>query len=416
VNSSTCNFAIRARWVFPVAAPPISGGVVTIRDGRIAAVGENLSGAGPIDLEDAAIVPGLVNAHTHLEFSELEEPLGEPGAPFPEWIGEVIAWRRRRDATEDEGVRRRERAVEVGLTESAAAGVAALGEIASPGWSEAPFQTTSIDCTVFQELLGLAPERRASLSELAAAHLDAGGRPGVWRPALSPHAPYTTTLELVDDAVDLSCRRSAPLAMHLAESLEELELLRTGTGPFRELLAGLVPRLSDYLPRNVRPLDFLKRLSRAPRTLVIHGNYLADDELACLAEHAETMSVVYCPRTHHYFRHEDYPLEKMLALGIRVALGTDSRASNPDLGLWEEMRYVARRYTRVSPATVLSLATQAGAAALGLSDACGVLAPGRRADFVVVAVPQRAAKDPHESLYDDDAHVAAVYAGGSRIR
>jgi cytosine/adenosine deaminase-related metal-dependent hydrolase len=387
--------------------------VITVRGDRIAAIGENHSGAPPLDFGDGAIIPGLANAHTHLEFSELQEPLGRPGMPLPEWIGEVIAWRRRRDDSE-EGAQRREAAVAAGLRESLPSGVTALGEIATPGWADAPFRRSAIDCTIFQELLGLEPERRELLIEFATSHVTAGKRGGLWRPAISPHAPYTAPLELVEAAAELSRRDNVPLAMHLAESPEELELLTAGAGPFRELLSSVSERLAKFIPRNLRPLDYLERLARGSRALVIHGNYLGDDELAFLAEHAATMSVVYCPRTHHYFRHADYPLAKMLDRGVRVALGTDSRASNSNLSLWEEMRFVADRFTTVPPATVLRLGTQASAEALGVSGDCGVLAEGRRADFAVVDLPQHNSRDPHDLLFAADTRIAAVYARGVR--
>ncbi len=407
--------AFRARWLFPVATPPIAGGVVTVRDGRIMGVGTSAVDGAVTDLGDVAIVPGLVNAHTHLEFSALEQPLGAPGREFPRWIREVIAWRRRRDEVEATGKALRHSATEQGLRESLASGVTTLGEIAAPGWPAAPFQGGSPDCTVFQELLGLEPERHAPLMDLAAQHLKVGQESMAWRPALSPHAPYTAPLELVEAAARLSHRQHAPLAMHLAESREELELLRAGRGPFHDFLAEFSPQAPSRIPRGLRPLDYLARLAAAHRALVVHGNYLDEEETAFLADRAGTMSVVYCPRTHHYFRHARYPLMEMLARGVRVALGTDSRASNPDLNLWEELRFTAHRYSGLSPASVLQLGTQAGAEALGLGAECGTLAVGQRADLAIVHLPQRQSADPHELLFDDSTHVIATRHAGKPV-
>lgn len=397
--------AWKARWVFPVAALPIEGGVVTVRNGVLVAVGAAAE-APVVDLGDVAILPGLVNAHTHLEFSELEQPLGEPGMVFPEWIREVIAWRRQRDATEESSRERRRAAVECGLRESAALGVTALGEIAAPGWASEPFAATSLDCTIFQELLGLEPQRHEELAQLAHAHIAAGTQAQDWRPALSPHAPYTAPLALVEAAAALSQHAGAPLAMHLAESWEEIELLASGSGPFAEFLGGVAAWMPSAIPRGLRPRDYLERLAAAARALVIHGNYLDDEEIAWIAGRAERMSIVFCPRTHAYFQHGRYPLEAMLAAGARVALGTDSRASNPDLSLFEEMRFVAQRFPAVSPAAVLNMGTQAGAEALGLADHYGSLVPGRRADLAIVRLSARTAADPHELLFDDAASLS----------
>ncbi|MBW3599168.1 MAG: amidohydrolase family protein, partial [Planctomycetes bacterium] len=381
--SSDRSVTFKARWVFPVAGPPIEGGTVTIAHGRIGRVGGDAKDAAVLDLGEVAILPGFVNAHTHLEFSGLKAPLGAPGMKFPDWIREVIDWRKERDATEY-GAARRVAAFRSGLSDVASFGSTVIGEVSAPDCPVVFFANSGLDCTVFHELIGLEPDRHEPLLQSAREHVAAGKQSQRWRPGVSPHAPYTAPLELVADAAELSKREEVPLAMHLAESWEEIELLRSGSGPFFEFLASLAASMPAAIPRGLRPLDYLERMSAAERALVIHGNYLDDDEIAFLAEHAERMSVVFCPRTHAYFGHGRYPLETMLERGVRVALGTDSRASNPDLNLFAEMRFVAERFPSVSPATVLAMGTQAGAAALGLENECGILAEGRRADFAIV--------------------------------
>ena len=154
---------------------------------------------------------------------------------------------------------------------------------------------------------------------------------------------------LLYELVLLARNRLMPMAMHIAESREELELLQDGEGPFQDLLEERSMWDADAIPLGSRPMNYLKLLADAPRALVIHGNYLADDELAFIGANRERMSLVYCPRTHAYFDHDAYPLAKAMAAGARVALGTDSRASNPDLDLLSEMRFVARNHSDVSP-------------------------------------------------------------------
>src|SRR5262249_30721246 len=143
--------------------------------------------------------------------------------------------------------------------------------------------------------------------------------------------------------------RDLPMAMHVAESRAELQLLRDGTGPFQELLEERSMWDPEAIPRGSKPLDYLQMLSEAPRSLAIHGNYLDDEELQFLGLHRDRMSLVFCPRTHAYFFHPPYPLGRAIAAGVRVALGTDSRASNPDLSLLAELRHVMQSHPWIDP-------------------------------------------------------------------
>ncbi|HZN34991.1 MAG TPA: amidohydrolase family protein, partial [Pirellulaceae bacterium] len=178
-----------------------------------------------------------------------------------------------------------------------------------------------------------------------------------------------------------------PVAMHLAETREELELLESHSGPLVEMLGSLGAWQPTALSRGLRPLDYLRTLATAHRALVIHGNYLAADEIEFAAAHRDRMSVVYCPRTHAFFRHEPYPLAKMRDAGVRVAVGTDSRASNPDLNLWSELRHIAEHHRGVSPDEILRMGTLAGAEALGLDGDLGSITPGKSARLVMASLP-----------------------------
>jgi aminodeoxyfutalosine deaminase len=295
-----------------------------------------------------------------LEFSDLLQPIGRPGTAVPDWIREVISYRRTAQRAPD--------AVERGVQESIRAGVTTLGEIVQPGWRSDSFRGAPLDVTVFLELLALSPAAVEAKVESARQHLQS--KPLTPPLAgLSPHAPHTVHPDLLRRAIELACEHQAPLAFHLAESREELQLLQTADGPFRELFEDLGFWIAGALPRGTRPLDYLQQLSAAPRTLVVHGSYLDEEALDFLASHADRMSVVYCPRTHAYFEHEPHPWRQMLAKGITVALGTDSRASNPDLSLLAEMRFLKS----FDPAELLRMATLNGAKALGIDSQSGTL-------------------------------------------
>lgn len=405
MNPSRQSRTLQARYVFPVTGEPIPDGRLTVAGERIVAVDTRTDDAEVEDLGNVAVLPGLVNTHTHLEFSGLAQPLGEPGTGFVDWIRQIIELFRQEPGTSGQPVRR-------GLQECIRSGTTTLGEIAQPGWSADEFQDIGLDATVFLELIAPTSERIAPLLELAPQHLRAADQSGRWRPGLSPHAPYSVLPQLLTAAVSLSVTGCVPMAFHLAESREELELLRSGSGPFRDHFDELGTCDPDLFVPGTRPLDYLHTLAAAHRALIIHGNYLDDEEIAFLADRAQRMSVVYCPRTHAYFGHKAYPLRQMLAAGVTVALGTDSRASSPDLSLLAEMRFVARRYPDVGRDVVLRLGTINGARALGRDGENGSLEPGKYANLVVVALPERDAADPHELLLDSDEPVVGRWYRG----
>lgn len=429
--------AIRARWLFPVAGPPIRDGWIAFRNGRIEGLGTWAAPVEAVDLGRVAIIPGLVNAHTHLELSDTPriaascEPTSERS--MAAWIRQVIAFRRGRNNQPPDVS-----PVELGLAESTRLGTTTLADIAQPGWSAEPYAHAACDGTILLELIAPRIERIATAVKLAESHQAA---PLNWQLGLSPHAPYSVHPELLRRAVALSAARSVPLAVHLAESREELELLRAGAGPLVELLqelgawdpTALVPNWrpdktgtgsepcdSDIVNSGCREVPvpilsgILGTLARASRVLVIHGNYLADDELDLLATHRRHMAVVYCPRTHAWFGHLPYPLEAMLARGVAVALGTDSRASSPDLSMLAEIREVARRHPSIPRDVVLGLGTIDAARALGRDDV-GRLAVGTWANLAAVALPEREMDDPHALLLDSDLPVLQTYFRGQPV-
>ena len=382
---------LKARWVFPVSSAPVQDGVVCVDDDRIVEIQRGRAGQGVRDLGNVAILPGWVNGHTHLELSGIDAPLGDPGIPFVEWIRLVVERRRAESYHAAEAVRR-------GLDECEIAGTAAVGDIVQPS---PDLHETPIAVTGFLELIGPTEARTAEALQMAAAYAGAGQGRGGRRLGLSPHAPYSVRPELVEGACRLCREFQIPVAFHLAESREEMQLLRDSSGPFRKLLERLDAWEPAVQPAGRRPLDFLRMLAEANRALVIHGNYLDEEEIGFLAERRERMSVVYCPRTHAWFQHDPYPLEPMLAAGVNVALGTDSRASSPDLNLLEEMRRVARCHPDVPPEKIIEMGTLSGAKALGIEQEFGTLDPGKSARLAIVNLPDCRTGDPYEWLLED---------------
>lgn len=421
-------FTLQARYVFPVVGSPIPDGTITIDEERIVALGSGCGEGEIIELGNVAILPGLVNAHAHLDFSDLTKPLGEPGIGFVDWI-RLVMDRRSNSRELAQGIN----PILHGLHETLQHGVTTLGEIAQPGWSVEPWSDLPLRATIFQECIAPTLERVPDALESAKSHTSChdptpphcnGGafcssinfsevlQASNFQAGLGPHAPFSVHPELLSALISLSTKKKIPLAMHLAESREEIELLRHGTGPLRKFLEEIGAWDTTAIRTGTRPLEYLKRLASAHRALVIHGGFLDDEEIAFLGGRADRMSVVYCPRTHDWFARGDYPLERMLTAGVTVALGTDGRGSSPDLSLLAEMRFAAQRHPAVGGDRILQMGTLDGAKALGWDQHVGSLEPGKQADLAIVALSDRETDDPYALLLESEKPVVGHYFRG----
>jgi cytosine/adenosine deaminase-related metal-dependent hydrolase len=393
---STCSLS--ARWVFPVSGSPLAHGIVTIAGERIVAVEPRGRQRPAVDLGDVALIPGLVNSHTHLDLTGLRGRCA-PTADFTGWLRAVIAHRRT--------ISPEQIAIDVraGLAESLRHGTTLLGDIAAQGMSWPILADAPLRSVVFYELLGLTKARAEAASEAAATWLAEHPATDHCRLGLSPHAPYSVRRSLFLDAATLAQEANCPLAVHLAESRDELELLHHRRGPFVDFLKELGVWDADGLAAG--PEDVMKAGDRDIPKLFIHGNYLAPGALI-----SPNSTVVYCPRTHSAFGHAPHPFRELLARGVRVALGTDSLASNPDLSVLAEVRYLHQRCPDVPGDVLLRMATLAGAEALGWDDETGSLEAGKSADLVVVPLAPGEDRDPYERLLDSELSVQRVLCRG----
>ena len=410
-RSRTSPITLRARYVLPIAADPIENGWVRIERGRIAAIGRGQP-SGPVDdLGDAIILPGLVNAHTHLEFSDLDHPL-PAGGGLPAWIERVVAMRRSRAAAHTDEAARLRSAVASGLEQSAAAGVTAIGEIATASHPVAGHGGPLV--RVFRETLGLSPAAMTAARSALSRDLNRMSSEGT-STGISPHAPYSVAEPLGRQVIGEAVRRRLPLMMHLAESRDEAELLATGGGAFRTLLEQLGAWRPDSPPRLLPVADWITLLAKATRGVVVHGTFLPEDQAALsrLARHRDRLCVVVCPRTTLALSGRLPPVEAFRSAGIRVAIGTDSRASNPDLSVLAECRALVEGGV-VSPADALAMATQHGAWALAFERRCGILSPGRAADIVILRPTSRHA-DPSEAVLDPATQIVATLRRGVAV-
>jgi len=378
-----------ARVVFPVAGPPLPHGTLTVRGDRIEAVEPHGTRTADIDLGNVALIPGLVNAHTHLDLSGARgrTPTTD-AAHFTDWLRSVIGYRRGCTPKQVQAD------IRAGLAEALRFGTTLLGDITADGSSWDAVAAAPVRALVFHELIGLPHARVAA--GIATARTWVGGREPtpLCRPGLSPHAPYSVNTRLHKDAVTLARERRFPVAVHLAESPAELELLRHRRGPLVEFLKRVGAWEPDGLARE--PEEWLvRRLRRAP-DLYVHANYLTPTRRL-----PRSATVVYCPRTHAAFGHPPHPVREFLARGVRVCLGTDSLASNPDLDPLAEARILHARRPDIPPDVILKMVTLAGAEALRWAEVAGSLEAGKSADAVAVPLPDRDAADPHELLLAD---------------
>ena len=381
MTASADEQVLTARWIFPATSPPLPNGRVTIRGDRIVSVGPANDRTADLDFGNAAIVPGLVNAHAHLDLSGTRG-LIRPSSDFVGWLRGVIGQRRIRTAEQTQAEIRR------GLDECLRFGTTLIGDIASAGSSWNALAGAPIWAVCFRELLGLPSDRvHAAWAELVdwmTAHPDTP----TCRAGVSPHAPYSVHRALIEAAA-----RLWPVCIHLAETPAERDLLEAHSGPFVEFLR----EVGVWDPHGLAPsFDWVAwRISRAPTALFAHGNYLPP-----ATPIPRNTTIVYCPRTHAAFGHRAHPLPELLVRGVRVALGTDSLASNPDLDLLAEARFVRVRFPEVTGEQLLRMATIHGAEALGFAETTGSLQAGKSADLVVLPLPDEETPDPYALLFD----------------
>ncbi|HKI38566.1 MAG TPA: amidohydrolase family protein [Gemmataceae bacterium] len=386
--------ALTARWVFPVAGPPVERGVVTVLGEQVVAVEPHGTRAADLDLGNAAILPGLVNAHTHLDLSGMRGRC-PPSPDFTGWLRQVIAHRGATPSGQAQAD------VRAGIAECLRFGTTLLGDVAFEGGSWDALAEAPLRAVVFRELLGLTREGARDALRAALEWTPSRPESATCRPGLSPHAPYSFRAEVLD----VVCAIGRRITIHLAESLAELELLERQSGSFVSFLTERGVWDPSGLASSPTQVIELTRLARS--VLYAHGNYLGPD--APVPAHG---TVVYCPRTHAAFGHAPHPFRDFLARGVRVALGTDGLASNPDLDILAEARFIHAGHPDVAGDTLLRMATLSGAEALGWADTTGSLAPGKSADLVVLPLPDTDAADPHRLVFESDRAVSAVMFRG----
>jgi aminodeoxyfutalosine deaminase len=411
---------IRARIVVTMDGAPIENGAAAVSGNRIVDVGrfddvKRRNGGNTVDVGEQALLPGLINAHCHLDYTRLRGKIPAQKS-FADWIQGINAKKSELSpknyvASITEGF---EEAKRFGTT--AIVNLTAFPELISQ--VQPPIRTWW-----FAELIDIrAPERA---NELADSAIKALKETSSW--GLAPHALFTASSNLFRRCENIARRDNALLTTHLAESREEMEMFRHASGPLHEFLNSIGRPMNDCGSKT--PLErFLDLIGSGgspnrPRTIevnhpyafwiVVHLNELTESDFDLLKRSNSKFHVVHCPRSHNYFGHSPFAFDRLRSLGFNVCLGTDSLASNETLSLFDEMRAFQKNFPRVSPEEILQMATVNPARALRCENALGQIRPGFGADLV--AVPCFTSTDIFEQILAFHAPVSWMMVNGNVI-
>jgi cytosine/adenosine deaminase-related metal-dependent hydrolase len=393
---------LAASWVLPVDGPPLRDGRVAVADGRIVWVGragDTGAPGGPVrDLGPGVLLPGLVNAHCHLELSHLAGEL-PGGSGFVPWVEAVVALRGR--LPPEEVAARTAQAI--GFLEER--GTAAVGDVSNTLGHLDGLAASSLRAVVFHELLAWDPARAEAT--LAGAEERLGAARGRVPPRvellLAAHAPHSVSPPLL---AALGARGDRG-AIHLAESKEEVRFLQSGDGPWAAFLGRRGLGHVAFEPPGASPVRYLDGLGfLRPGLAAAHAVHVDDGDRRLLAERG--VAVVVCPRSNRNLGVGTADVPALLDAGITVGLGTDSLASVETLDVLDDAVVLSRQFPDLDPAAVVRMATAGGAAALGLGD-LGALAPGRAAALAFAAA-DAPPPEPHRHLLSGATRLVRVEA------
>jgi cytosine/adenosine deaminase-related metal-dependent hydrolase len=406
---------LRARTVLPISQPPIENGAVAISENKISAVGEwpdlksKFSGEEIFELGEVILLPGLINAHCHLDYTDMAGQLPPP-KNFTDWIPLILAAKSAWSFSDyaRSWLNGAQMLLKTGTT--TIADIEAVPDLLPEIWDATPLRVFS-----FLEMTGIRAQNKPSeILREAVGKIDSLTHERS-RVSLSPHAPYSTLPELLQLSAKIARQKNLWLTTHVAESAEEFEMFAHARG-----------KMFDWMQRNHRdnsdcglgsPVQHLERAGiLCANFLAVHANYLDEKDVALLAK--RKASVVHCPRSHAYFRHEPFPLEKLSKAVVNVCLGTDSLSTvnkngkqKMELNMFEEMRIFAQANRKISAEQVLQMATINGARALGLIGQAGELSENAFADLIAIPFNGKVA-DIYEAILHHASTISASMIDG----
>ncbi|HEX7516517.1 MAG TPA: amidohydrolase family protein [Chthoniobacterales bacterium] len=370
----------RSRVVVPMVGEPIDNAAVAIAGNQIAGVGrfeevKASHGGDVFDLGEQIVLPGLINAHCHLDYTLLRGQI-PPQQSFTDWIRAINA--RKAALSEKDYIA----SIGAGLIEVQKFGTTTLLNLeAFPELlqriSRPPLRAWWCAEMIDVREQVLAQEVSENLHDWFEAHPKWLGGFG-----LAPHAPFTASAQLFSAASEISRKHNLPITTHVAESHEEMQMFRDASGPLFDFLKNIGRPMDDCGGKT--PLSSLMQSQVLDeRWILAHLNELTEDDFDLLAG-GNRFHIAHCPRSHTFFGHAPFALQRLRALGFNICLGTDSLASNSRLSLFCEMRELLRKEPWISPREVLAMATVNAAHAIGQADLLGRISPGFCADLIAI--------------------------------
>jgi cytosine/adenosine deaminase-related metal-dependent hydrolase len=373
---------IRAKVVATMDGPPIENGAVAVSGERLVDVGKfsdvakKYSSVETVDLGEQILLPGLINAHCHLDYTCLRGKIPSQKS-FTDWIHAINAAKAKLSL--DDYVA----SINEGFAEAKRFGTTTIANLTA-----FPKLISQINEPIrtwwFAELIDVRDPRQANeLVDSVVEHLKS--RP-CW--GFAPHAPFTASADLYRRSEEIARRENVLLTTHLAESREEMAMFRDATGELYDFLKKIGRDMNDCGRRT--PLEWVLQDTASPARirpyLLVHLNELAGNDFKLLKETATIDSIVHCPRSHNYFGHSSFEFQRLRELGFNICLGTDSLASNDDLSLFAEMRAFQKEFPDVSPHETLKMVTVNPALALRQENALGKIRAGFVADLIAVSL------------------------------
>jgi cytosine/adenosine deaminase-related metal-dependent hydrolase len=370
----------RAKTLVTMDGTPIDDGAVAVEDDRVADVGRyddvRARQAGAVtDLGEVVLLPGLINAHCHLDFTSLRGVLA-PQQSFADWIRQINA--QRRELSEEDFLE----SIAGGFAEAQRWGTTTIANIESIPELLHRMAPPPLRTWWFAELIDVRPTMAAEEMIEHALSIFRGKESWPGGFGLSPHAPYTASPKLSRLA---AAQNDMLLTMHLAESQEEMEMFRAGGGPLFDLLQSLGRSMDDCGMGKTPLAVMLDRQTIDKRWIVVHLNELTEENFARLAG-GQRFHIAHCPRSNRYFQHRPFALRRLRELGFNICLGTDSLASNSSLSLLSEMQAVRDAHPWLSPREILEMATVNGARALHQEQTLGKIRIGAQADLIALPI------------------------------